>query len=568
MKKIFILFLLISGFASAQIMVTPDGHPRFPKKGVADTIVATDTILISKVKGEVFGISYPDFIDGLPGIDWSTPVDSDITFDADGTYDIGSPTAGPEIIFYNQLFGLNGSNISLTDSTNEYRIDLLPTNGKIALTAYRKPASIWQIISQFEYDFVDGRWEIDDEEVAIDSNLMHLTGDESAIGQKDFSDVFMTVPKAAGIYIGGATRSENTKRWRQAKSTDDFVFALQNAANTSITGTYTDLYKLNSTGTPVNTTDLTPKAYVDAGTIGNNHFIKKNIRVATTANITLSGIQTIDGNLLTEGERVLVKNQTDAKQNGIYLASSGSWTRSPEASVSESLARMYVYVTAGNTMYDKFFLTSFDRSQSVGVDDVIFTEVPFNPSGTSMSDEEVKTAYENNANTNAFTDAEQTKLGYITVSGDVDLDAWLYEIALISGKIGSDTFGRTNATSIDDIYEQPYDDFISDGAPASGKLVILPNAPPITIETTATFDLSEKKVYNDQTADAGTITVSGLESAVELYIYIDRASAPTLEGATWDEMDGTLAFEANVPMILYGVVHPNKTTINYCYVKL
>lgn len=68
MKKLVAIFLLITGFAHAQIMVTPDGHPRFPKKGVADTIVATDTILISKVKGEVFGIAYPDFIDGIGGV--------------------------------------------------------------------------------------------------------------------------------------------------------------------------------------------------------------------------------------------------------------------------------------------------------------------------------------------------------------------------------------------------------------------------------------------------------------------------------------------------------------------
>lgn len=68
MKKLVAIFLLITGFANAQIMVTPDGHPRFPKKGVADTIVATDTILISKVKGEVFGIAYPDFIDGIAGV--------------------------------------------------------------------------------------------------------------------------------------------------------------------------------------------------------------------------------------------------------------------------------------------------------------------------------------------------------------------------------------------------------------------------------------------------------------------------------------------------------------------
>lgn len=55
--------------------------------------------------------------------------------------------------------------------------------------------------------------------------------------------------------------------------------------------------------------------------------IKAPCLVATTgANITLSGVQVIDG--VTVGnasERVLVKDQTDARQNGIYIASSGNW---------------------------------------------------------------------------------------------------------------------------------------------------------------------------------------------------------------------------------------------------
>lgn len=55
--------------------------------------------------------------------------------------------------------------------------------------------------------------------------------------------------------------------------------------------------------------------------------IKTPVRVATTANITLSGLQTIDGVLLVADDRVLVKNQTDAVDNGIWSASTSSWSR-------------------------------------------------------------------------------------------------------------------------------------------------------------------------------------------------------------------------------------------------
>jgi hypothetical protein len=55
---------------------------------------------------------------------------------------------------------------------------------------------------------------------------------------------------------------------------------------------------------------------------------KAPVRVATTANITLSGEQTIDGVAVVADDRVLVKDQTDGIENGIYDAKSGAWVRS------------------------------------------------------------------------------------------------------------------------------------------------------------------------------------------------------------------------------------------------
>src|SRR5712671_1442787 len=60
--------------------------------------------------------------------------------------------------------------------------------------------------------------------------------------------------------------------------------------------------------------------------------IKAPVRVATTgSNITLSGLQTIDGVALAAGDRVLVKDQTDATTNGLYNATTGPWTRTIDA---------------------------------------------------------------------------------------------------------------------------------------------------------------------------------------------------------------------------------------------
>ncbi|PBJ21165.1 hypothetical protein BSG18_32290 [Pseudomonas ogarae] len=61
---------------------------------------------------------------------------------------------------------------------------------------------------------------------------------------------------------------------------------------------------------------------------------KQAVRAATTANITLSGLQAIDGVSLVAGDRVLVKNQVAASQNGIYIAINSVWSRAADADAS------------------------------------------------------------------------------------------------------------------------------------------------------------------------------------------------------------------------------------------
>lgn len=72
---------------------------------------------------------------------------------------------------------------------------------------------------------------------------------------------------------------------------------------------------------------------------------KQSVRVATTAAIALTATQTIDGVALAVGDRVLVKDQADAKQNGIYLVAAQAWTRTTDADHGTDLnagARVYV----------------------------------------------------------------------------------------------------------------------------------------------------------------------------------------------------------------------------------
>lgn len=87
--------------------------------------------------------------------------------------------------------------------------------------------------------------------------------------------------------------------------------------------------------------------------------IKVPCVVATTAQTTLSGLQTIDGVTLAEGDRVLVKSQTSALENGIYIASSGTWTRSPDFDGSYDVVKgTLVSVVAGTTNQGYWYVTT------------------------------------------------------------------------------------------------------------------------------------------------------------------------------------------------------------------
>jgi phage-related tail fiber protein len=80
---------------------------------------------------------------------------------------------------------------------------------------------------------------------------------------------------------------------------------------------------------------------------------KHSALVATTANIALSGLLTVDGVLLPADARVLVKNQTQAKDNGLYVASAGAWKRATDADSSlEVTPGLFVSIEKGTVNGD------------------------------------------------------------------------------------------------------------------------------------------------------------------------------------------------------------------------
>lgn len=121
---------------------------------------------------------------------------------------------------------------------------------------------------------------------------------------------------------------------------------------------------------PTGTTDAATKGYVDGLVQGLD--LKDSVAAATTANVTLSGAQTIDGVSLTAGIRVLVKNQSTASQNGIYAVAAGAWTRTLDFNTGSSQSSAFVFVDGGSTQAGNGYVSN--TTTNVGTTSTTFTQ--------------------------------------------------------------------------------------------------------------------------------------------------------------------------------------------------
>lgn len=104
------------------------------------------------------------------------------------------------------------------------------------------------------------------------------------------------------------------------------------------------------------TTTTTRRQGVNAG-LG----MKAPVKAATTANITLSGEQTIDGVSCVTDDRVLVKDQTTGAENGIYRVDTSTWQRDYDWDGTFDIRRgTLVYVTQGTTNQGFWAVTTAD----------------------------------------------------------------------------------------------------------------------------------------------------------------------------------------------------------------
>jgi len=134
--------------------------------------------------------------------------------------------------------------------------------------------------------------------------------------------------------------------------------------------------------TPVADADVANKAYVDSVAQGLD--IKASCLYTTTNNIALSGLATQAGgdwpSALTAGDRILVKNQTNTAQNGIYAASASGWTRTLDMNNWSEVPGAFTFIEAGTALLNTGWVTTATPTGTIGVTAMPWTQ--FSGAGT------------------------------------------------------------------------------------------------------------------------------------------------------------------------------------------
>jgi hypothetical protein len=219
--------------------------------------------------------------------------------------------------------------------------------------------------------------------------------------------------------------------------------------------------KITGVATPTADQDAATKAYVDSVAQGID--AKASCAAATTGNVTLSGTQTIDGYALAVGQRVLVKDQSAAADNGIYVVAAGSWSRAADANTWDELVAAFTFVEHGTTNANNGYICTIPVIGTLGTTPVTWAQ--FSGAGQINAG----TGMSKNGNTLNVNTASSSRI--VVGADDIDL-ATTGVIADTYKSVTVDSYGRvtggTNPTTlagfgIGDAYTQAQTDTLLGG---------------------------------------------------------------------------------------------------------
>lgn len=252
--------------------------------------------------------------------------------------------------------------------------------------------------------------------------------------------------------------------------------------------------------------------------------IKSPCVAATTANITLAALQTIDGVSLAENDRVLVKNQSTVSENGIYAASSGNWSRTRDFDGAyDVVTGTVVYIASGSTNSGHSYLVSTTGDILPGASNIAFTQ----DQGTVAAG--VATAAAATATTAAATATSEAAIATAAVAGLISGSLTSYG-AIINGTISEShaasavTFALKTLAGADPSVNDPVLVAFRNAAAGTGNYVYRTITTPVsvTISSGSTMGFSNGtpgKLWLPLFDDAGTVRMGAINCLSGKNIY-------------------------------------------------
>ncbi len=237
-----------------------------------------------------------------------------------------------------------------------------------------------------------------DQSTGSQNGIYTVAGIGTAYTLTRATDADTSAEMSAGVFVFTNEGTANADKMFVLTTNDPITLGSTALTFTQITGlatpyvplaggTMTGLLTLS--GNPVGALDAATKQYVDAFAVGLDP--KGSVRAASTANVALTGGATlaIDGISLANGDRVLLKDQTTAYQNGIYtvggIGTAYVLTRAGDADTSAKVtAGMYCFVTEGTVSADKGYLLT--TNDPITLDSTGLTFTLFTSTGGGVTD--------------------------------------------------------------------------------------------------------------------------------------------------------------------------------------
>ncbi len=329
--------------------------------------------------------------------------------------------------------------------------------------------------------------------------------------------------------------------------------------------------------TPSNANDVASKSYVDATKSGLD--VKDSVRAATTAAGTLASDfengDAIDGVTLATDDRILIKNQADGSENGVYTVNaSGAPTRATDYDAnSEVTGGAFCFVEEGTTNADTGWVLSNNGAITVGTTALTYTQFSgaglitagagMTKSGNTLSVNVDDSSLEINGSDNLAVKSDWAGQNTITTLGTIATGTWAAtDVAVTHGGTGSSTAAgaRTNLGLAIGSDVQAYDAQLADvaGLAVTDGGIIVGDGSNFVLETGNTARTSlglgtgDTPTFNG--AAMGSAAITGVadpsnaqDAATKAYVDAATAGQDTLAELS----DTNITTPADASMLLY-----------------